>query len=138
GPLDRLRLLFGDELAEQLIWVESEHAGTRMSGYVGLPSLSKSTRKQQYLFLNGRWIQDRTLQHALTEAYRGLLMVGRQPVAFLSIDLPPDLVDVNVHPTKIEVRFQDAQQLYRQLLGMIRKRFLGMDLQSVLHVAPTG
>lgn len=133
--LDRLRLLFGDELADQLVWVESEHQGTRMSGYVGLPSLSKSTRKQQYLFLNGRWIQDRTLQHALTESYRGLLMVGRQPVAFLSIDLPPDQVDVNVHPTKVEVRFQDAQQLYRQLLGMIRKKFLSLDLQSPLHVA---
>jgi DNA mismatch repair protein MutL len=106
-----------------------------MWGYVGLPSLSKSTRKQQYLFLNGRWIQDRTLQHALTEAYRGLLMVGRQPVAFLSVDLPPDRVDVNVHPTKVEVRFQDAQQLYRQLLGMIRKQFLGMDLQSALQVS---
>jgi DNA mismatch repair protein MutL len=137
GSLDRLRLLFGDDLADQLVWVESEHQGTRMSGYVGLPTLSKSTRKQQYLFLNGRWIQDRTLQHALTEAYRGLLMVGRQPVAFLSIDLPPDQVDVNVHPTKIEVRFQDAQQLYRQLLGMIRKQFLGMNLQSPLHVPMT-
>jgi DNA mismatch repair protein MutL len=133
--LDRLRLLFGDELADQLVWVESEHHGARMSGYVGLPSVSRSTRKQQYVFLNGRWIQDRTLQHALTEAYRGLLMVGRQPVAFLFIDLPPDQVDVNVHPTKVEVRFQDAQQLYRQLLGMIRKTFLGMDLQSSLHVA---
>ncbi|MFO0917218.1 MAG: DNA mismatch repair endonuclease MutL [Planctomycetaceae bacterium] len=135
GLLDRLRLLFGDELADQLVWVDSEHAGVRMSGYVGLPSMSKATRKQQYLFLNGRWIQDRTLQHALTEAYRGLLMVGRQPVSFLSVDLPPDQVDVNVHPTKIEVRFQDAQQLYRQLLGMIRKRFLGMDLESSLQVS---
>lgn len=136
GLLHRLRLLLGDELADQLVWVESVHQGTRMSGYVGLPSVSKSTRKQQFLFLNGRWIQDRTLQHALTEAYRGLLMVGRQPVAFLSVDLPPDQVDVNVHPTKIEVRFQDAQQLYRQLLGMIRKQFLSMDLQSSLHVSP--
>ncbi len=135
GSLDRLRLLFGDELADQLVWVESEAAGVRMSGYVGLPSVSKATRKQQYLFLNGRWIQDRTLQHALTEAYRGLLMVGRQPVSFLSVDLPPDQVDVNVHPTKIEVRFQDGQQLYRQLLGMIRKRFLGMDLESALQVS---
>jgi len=138
GPLERLRLLFGDELADQLVWVESEHQGTRMWGYVGLPSLNKSTRKQQYLFLNGRWIQDRTLQHALSEAYRGLLMVGRQPVAFLSIDLPPDQVDVNVHPTKVEVRFQDAQQLFRQLLGMIRKQFLSMDLQSSLSVAANG
>ena len=107
GSLDRLRLLFGDELADQLVWVESEHQGTRMSGYVGLPSFSKSTRKQQYLFLNGRWIQDRTLQHALTEAYRGLLMVGRQPIAFLFLEMSPDQVDVNVHPAKAEVRFRE-------------------------------
>ncbi len=136
-PLDRLKLFFGSDLTDALIPVESEHSGVRMWGYVGHPNNSKSSRKQQYLFLNGRWIQDRSLQYALTEAYRGLLMVGRQPVAFLFIDLPPDRVDVNVHPTKIEVRFQDGQQLFRQLLSMIRTTFLGLDLQSQLRV-PVG
>ena len=136
-PLDRLKLFFGSDLTDGLIPVESEHSGVRMWGYVGHPNNSKSSRKQQYLFLNGRWIQDRSLQYALTEAYRGLLMVGRQPVAFLFIDLPPDRVDVNVHPTKIEVRFQDGQQLFRQLLSMIRTTFLGLDLQSQLRV-PVG
>ncbi|WLD12891.1 DNA mismatch repair endonuclease MutL [Planctellipticum variicoloris] len=132
--IERLELFFGADIAEQLIEVESEHNGVRMWGYVGHPALSKATRKQQYLFLNGRWIQDRTLQHALTEAYRGLLMVGRQPIAFLFIEIPPETVDVNVHPTKIEVRFQDAQQLFRQLLSMIRSKFLSLDLQSQLKV----
>ncbi|MBS0206230.1 MAG: DNA mismatch repair endonuclease MutL [Planctomycetes bacterium] len=133
-PLDRIRLFFGGDLAEELIPVESEQAGTRMWGYVGHPKQSKSTRKQQYLFLNGRWIQDRSLQHALTESYRGLLMVGRQPVAFLFIELPPDRVDVNVHPTKVEVRFRDSQQLFRQLLSMIRSKFLSMDIQAELRL----
>lgn len=136
-PLDRLKLFFGSDLTDGLIPVESEQSGVRMWGYVGHPNNSKSSRKQQYLFLNGRWIQDRSLQYALTEAYRGLLMVGRQPVAFLFIELPPDRVDVNVHPTKIEVRFQDSQQLFRQLLSMIRTTFLGLDLQSQLRV-PVG
>lgn len=131
-PLDRLRTFYGDDLAEQLIAVESEHAGTRLWGYVGHPSVSKSTRKQQSLFLNGRWIQDRSLQHALTEAYRGLLMVGRQPVAYLFFEMPTDRVDVNVHPTKTEVRFQDTQQLFRQLLSTLRTKFLSLDLQSTL------
>ena len=135
--IERLQLFFGAELAEQLIEVESEHNGVRMWGYVGHPGLSKATRKQQYLFHNGRWIQDRTLQHALTEAYRGLLMVGRQPVAFLFCEIPPETVDVNVHPTKIEVRFQDTQQLFRQLLSMIRSKFLSLDLQSQLRVPAT-
>ncbi len=133
-PLDRLKLFFGSDLTNDLIPVESNHSGVRMWGYVGHPNNSKSSRKHQYLFLNGRWIQDRSLMYALTEAYRGLLMVGRQPVAFLFIELPPDRVDVNVHPTKIEVRFQDGQQLFRQLLSMIRTTFLGLDLQSQLRV----
>ena len=132
-PLDRMKLFFGGEIADELIAVESTQAGVRMWGYVGHPSRSKSTRKHQYLFLNGRWITDRSLQHALTEAYRGLLMIGRQPVAFLFIELPPDRVDVNVHPTKVEVRFQDSQQLFRQLLSMIRSKFLTMDFQSELR-----
>ena len=114
--LDRLRLFFGSDLAERLIWVESQTDAARLWGYVGHPSESRSTRKGQYLFLNGRLIQDRSLQHALGEAYRGLLMTGRYPVAFLFLELSPELVDVNVHPTKAEVRFRDAQSLYRQLL----------------------
>jgi DNA mismatch repair protein MutL len=132
--LDRLELFLGSELARQLIPVESEHDGVRLWGYVAHPSQSKSTRKGQYLFLNGRWIQDRSLQHALSEAYRGLLMVGRYPIAFLFLEMPADIVDVNVHPTKCEVRFQDGQRLYRQMLSTLRSRFLGMNLDSVLCV----
>lgn len=131
-PLDRLQVFYGDDVVEQLIRIESEVGGVKLWGYVGHPSVSKATRKQQYLFLNGRWIQDRTLQHALTEAYRGLLMVGRQPIAFLFFELPTDRVDVNVHPTKSEVRFQDSQPLFRQLLAALRSKFLSMDLQSRL------
>lgn len=132
SPLERIKVFFGEDLAEQLIPVESEHNGIRLWGYVGHPDLNKATRKHQFLFLNGRWIQDRTLQHALTEGYRGLVMVGRHPVAFLFLELPPDLVDVNVHPTKSEVRFQDVQQLFRQVLSTIRTKFLSLDLQSKL------
>jgi len=131
----RIESLFGGELARHLIDVESEHDGVRLWGYVAHPSQSKSTRKSQYLFLNGRWIQDRSLQHALSEAYRGILMVGRHPIAFLFLELPAEMVDVNVHPTKSEVRFLDGQRLYRQLLSTLRSRFLGMDLSNDLTVA---
>lgn len=136
--LDRITLFFGGDLAKNLIPVESQHEGVRVWGYVAHPSQSKATRKGQYLFLNGRWIQDRSLQHALGEAYRGLLMVGRNPVTFLFIEMPADGVDVNVHPTKAEVRFRESQKLYRQLLSAIRTRFLGMDLNSELSVRGSG
>ncbi len=133
--IDRLKYFFGSSIADHLIWVESEANGVKMWGYVAHPSQNKPSRKWQHLFLNGRWFQDRAIQHALTEAYRGLLMVGRQPICFLFMDMPPSLVDVNVHPTKVEVRFVDSQQLYRQLLGMIRTKFLSLDLDSELKVS---
>ena len=136
--IDRLRLFYGKKLADHLIWVESEIDDVRIWGYVSHPSQNKSTRKGQYLFLNGRWIQDRTLQHALTEAYRGLLMVGRQPISFLYLDMPASMVDVNVHPTKSEVRFREGQHLYRQLLSTLRTQFLSMDLQSQMSLAKKG
>ena len=136
--LDRIRLLFGNELADNLIPVESESQGVRMWGYVGHPSVSKSTRKSQHLFLNGRWIQDRSLQHALTEAYRGLLMIGRQPISFLFMEVPAEIVDVNVHPTKSEVRFADSQALFRQLLSMLRTKFLSLNFESRMHLPSNG
>ncbi len=136
--LDRIRLLLGNELADNLIPVESESQGVRMWGYVAHPSVSKSTRKSQNLFLNGRWIQDRSLQHALTEAYRGLLMIGRQPIAFLFLEVPADIVDVNVHPTKTEVRFADGQALFRQLLSMLRTKFLSLNFESPMNLPAGG
>ena len=137
STLERIRRFYGSDLADKLIAVESEaetaSAGPmRLWGYVADPSVSKSTRKNQYLFLNGRCIQDRSLQHALSEAYRGLLMVGRHPVSFLFLELPPSLVDVNVHPTKNEVRFADSQSLYRQLLRTLRDKFLSLDFRANL------
>src|SRR5436190_8524188 len=134
--LDRIGLFFGADLAEHLIWVKSEFEKVRLWGYVGHPSQSKATRKGQYLFLNGRWITDRSLGHALAEAYRGLLMVGRNPVTFLFLEMPADMVDVNLHPTKAEVRFRESQKLYRQLLSTIRTKFLRMNLNSELQVRP--
>jgi len=121
GLIDRLQMFYGKSLTDHLVWVESEVGEVRMSGYVAHPSQSKSGRKWQHLFLNGRWFQDRSIQHALTEAYRGLLMVGRQPISFLFVDMPPSAFDVNVHPTKVEVRFVDGQHLYRQMLAPQQK-----------------
>ena len=130
GWLERIARFFGRELAEQMIWVESADGAVRLSGYVAHPSQSRSHNRMQYFFLNGRAIRDRALQHALGEAYRGLLMTGRYAIALLNFEMPPDLVDVNVHPTKLEVRFQDGGRLYSQLLGTLRTKFLTTDLTT--------
>jgi DNA mismatch repair protein MutL len=134
--LERIAGVFGRELADSLIWVESANGPVHLSGYAAHPDQSRSSNRMQYLFLNGRYIRDRALQHALSEAYRGLLMTGRYPITFLILALPPDQVDVNVHPTKLEVRFQDSGQLYSQLLSTLRTRFLSTDLTSRV-VTPT-
>jgi DNA mismatch repair protein MutL len=130
GWLERIAQCFGRELADNLIWVESAEDEVQLSGYAAHPGQSRSHNRMQYFFLNGRHIRDRALQHALGEAYRGLLMVGRFPIAFLAMKMPPELVDVNVHPTKLEVRFQDSGRLYSQLLGTLRGKFLTSDLNT--------
>jgi len=136
NPLERIAALFGRELADRLIFVESSDGDVRISGGVAHPSQSRSNNRMQYLFLNGRHIRDHALQHALAEAYRGLLMVGRYAIAFLSIEMPPDMVDVNVHPTKLEVRFRDGGRLYSQLLSTLRSKFLTTDLTTQAQAPP--
>ena len=131
--LERIARIFGQALADHLFWVESTDGPVRLWGYVAHPSHSRSNNRMQYLFLNGRCIRDRSLQHALGEAYRGLLMTGRYPIAFLFLEMPPEWVDVNVHPTKLEVRFQDSGRLYSQLLGTLRSKFLSTDLTPRLE-----
>ena len=125
--LQRIRALSGGEIADALIPVDRTEGAFRIHGFVADPVLSRGNNRYQYLFLNRRHIRDRSLSHALAEAYRGLLMTGRHPVAFLRLEIPPDQVDVNVHPMKTEVRFVDASKLYSLLLGMIRSDFLQRD-----------
>jgi DNA mismatch repair protein MutL len=129
---ERITTFFGHEIGDALIWVDNkdEESQVRLSGYVANPSHSRSNNKMQYLFLNSRFIRDRSLQHALGEAYRGLLMTGRYPITFLRLDMPAEMVDVNVHPTKLEVRFQDGGRVYSQLLGTLRNKFLASDLTA--------
>jgi len=126
----RISQFFGPEIGENLIPVSNEDDQVSISGFVVNPSVNRSNNRMQYLFLNDRFIRDRSLQHALSEAYRGLLMVGRYPICFLRMQMPFELVDVNVHPAKLEVRFQNGGAVYRQLLGTLRSKFLSTDLTA--------
>jgi DNA mismatch repair protein MutL len=133
---DRLGLFFGKELREQLYELKAEGGPLRLTGYIGNPACERGNAKLQYLFLNGRCIRDRSLMHALQEGYRGLLMTGRYAVAFLFLELPPELVDVNVHPTKTEVRFRDGHAVYHLVLTAIRERLRKENLTPQLHLPP--
>ena len=130
---ERIRAFFGDEVADSLISIDQRDERVGIHGYVTDPSVSRSNNRMQYLFLNGRYIRDRSLQHALGEAYRGLLMVGRMPVCFLHVQVDPKTVDVNVHPTKVEVRFEDSGAIYTRLLHSLRHKFLNSDLVAKIR-----
>jgi DNA mismatch repair protein MutL len=133
GLRDRLCLFFGAEVCDRLYAIESKQGLVRLQGYIADPTCERGNAKLQYLFVNGRWIRDRSLGHAIQEAYRGLLMTGRYAVVFLFLDLPPDQVDVNVHPTKAEVRFRDSQVIYHLVLAAIRERLRAENLTARLQ-----
>jgi DNA mismatch repair protein MutL len=133
GLLERIGLFFGPEVADLLYPIDAFHGPAHLYGYVADPACERGNAKMQYLFLNGRWIRDRSLGHALQEAYRGLVMTGRYATAFLFLDLPSDAVDVNVHPTKAEVRFRDGGALYSFFLATIRNRLNAENLTGRLR-----
>ena len=129
----RIGGLFGQALADRLLDVEGSDAEVTVRGFVGRPDDDMASGRLQHLFVGGRPFRDRSILHAVQEAYRGLLLSGRQPIVFLEIALPPEMVDVNVHPAKMEVRFRDPSRLYRLVLSTLRARFLACDLSARLE-----
>jgi DNA mismatch repair protein MutL len=136
GLRERLGLFFGAEVRDQLYPVRAAQGPVRLTGFIADPACERGNAKMQYLFVNGRWVRDRSLGHALQEAYRGLLMTGRYAVAVLFLELPPDQVDVNVHPTKAEVRFRDGQALYHLVFSAVRERLRAENLTARLQAPP--
>ena len=136
---DRIALYFGPDVSSALYELGASQGPVKLSGFVADPASDRGNPKLQYLFVNGRWVRDRSLGHALQEGYRGLLLTGRYAVAFLFLEIPPDQVDVNVHPTKAEVRFRDSSALYQMVLATVRERLRKANLTPRLVVPePSG
>ncbi|VTR99338.1 DNA mismatch repair endonuclease MutL [Tuwongella immobilis] len=135
GLTERIGMFFGGDVRESLREIRSNPGGmVDLWGYIADPSCDRGNAKLQYLYVNGRWIRDRSLSHAIQEGYRNLIMVGRYPIAFLFLDIPPDQVDVNVHPTKAEVRFRDSGALFSLIRQTIAKTLLGSNAIPALTV----
>lgn len=125
---DVLNEVYGLEAADQMVPIGEVEERRRddlppihVSGYVSLPSLNRSNRSHITLFVNGRWVQDSSLTYAVVQAYHTMLMTGRYPVAVVMIDLPADEVDVNVHPTKAEVRFRQQNAVFSAVQHAVRR-----------------
>lgn len=117
----RLATVFGKEFIENAIYLEEESTAFRMHGWVGLPHYSRSQADSQYFYVNGRIIKDKLISHAVRQAYQDVLYHGRHPIFALFLDINPRLVDVNVHPTKDEVRFREGRSVHDFLYRAIHR-----------------
>ena len=118
--LKRLASIIGREFAENALEINAEREDTLLTGYVGLPTLNRGNAKMQFLFVNGRPVRDKLFYGALRGAYRDFLASDRYPLVALFLTVPPDKLDVNVHPAKIEVRFSDANKVRGLIVGAIK------------------
>ncbi|HRJ76706.1 MAG TPA: DNA mismatch repair endonuclease MutL, partial [Anaerolineales bacterium] len=119
-----LAALYGVDVAKQMLEVMSDEESFRLSGFISPTSLTRSNRREITFFINGRWVQDSALNAALLQAYHTLLMVGRYPLTTLFLDISPEDVDVNVHPTKAEVRFRSQDKIFSFVQRSVRKALL--------------
>jgi len=136
----RLRVLavLGGELDDELLELDVTQRGIGIWGMVGKPAIARGTAKHQQVFLNGRFISDRSITHAIKEAYRGLIDPGRHPTIVLFLQIDPSQVDVNVHPTKAEVRFGNPAAMHGAILSAVRDCLRGADLTPALDLTSVG
>lgn len=119
-----LGILYGVDTARRMLEVLADYDDLKVKGYISPTSLTRSNRREITFFVNGRPVQDVTLTTSLVKAYHNLLMVGRYPMAVLFLEMSPESIDVNVHPTKAEVRFRDRDKVFSALQRAVRRALL--------------
>ncbi len=136
-PRDRALAVLGAELGPEFLDVAADRfddaRGLTLWGLAGRPSIARGSAKFQHVFVNGRPVRDRTIQHAIAEAYRGLIDPSRYPTVVLMLEMSPEGVDVNVHPQKAEVRFRDSSTVHSAVLRALRDALRGADLTPAYH-----
>ena len=120
--------VFGKDIASNLVDVNFQYENIRITGVVGKPEIARSNRSNQMFYVNGRFIKDKTLSAAAEEAYRTMIPHGKFGFCVLNINIPPEQVDVNVHPAKLEVRFSEEGKVFKAIHYAIKNTLLGVDL----------
>ena len=120
-PSERLRRILSVDFVERSVRLDETRQEFSLHGWVGLPTHSRSQADQQYFYVNGRVVRDKLVAHAVRQAYRDVLFHGRHPVFVLYLEVPAEGVDVNVHPTKHEVRFRDARAVHDFIFGTLNR-----------------
>ncbi len=133
---ERIAALLGDELPTSSLMVDEASAGLKLSGCIGLPAHARAGRDAQHFFVNSRFVRDKLLSHAVRQAYQDVLHHDRHPAFVLFLEIDPSRVDVNVHPTKIEVRFRDAHSMHQFVFHALNKALAGTAAgATAAHVA---
>jgi DNA mismatch repair protein MutL len=138
SPRQRVLAVLGEELAGELLEVTSDDRGIGLWGLAGTPHVARATARHLRVFLNGRLIADRSINHAIKEAYRGLIEPTRSPTIALYLEMDPALVDVNVHPAKAEVRFRNQGAVHGAVLSAVREALRKADLTPQFDLQRTG
>lgn len=133
----RVAAVCGPAFLEQALPIEVERNGLHLWGWVGLPTFSRSQADMQYFFVNGRAVRDKLVAHAVRQAYRDVLFNGRHPTFVLFLEVDPTTVDVNVHPTKHEVRFRDGRSVHDFLYGTLHRSLADVRPEDHLPTVPT-
>ncbi len=134
----RLADLFGEKAAGSAFYFEEQHPTVTLHGFLGKPDFSRKTRAEQYIFLNRRFILNRSISHAVLKGYEHLLEKGSFPFFTLFLTLDPRKVDVNVHPSKMEVKFEDESLMYRTVYHSVQHALSTHDLLPVMEVKGPG
>jgi DNA mismatch repair protein MutL len=120
-PQQRITDVLGSEFAAQSVWLEENSGGLRLWGMTASPTYQRHSRDSQYVFVNGRFVRDKLIAHAIKQAYQDVLHGDKHPAFVLFLELDPSLVDVNVHPAKTEVRFRESQAVHRFIFHSLHK-----------------
>lgn len=128
----RAMMVCGSAFMENAVHLDMERAGLTLTGWVGLPTFSRSQADLQYFFVNGRVVKDKLVTHAVRQAYRDVLYHGRHPAFILFLEVDPAMVDVNVHPTKHEVRFRDGRTVHDFLFSTLHRALAEIRPQDQL------
>ncbi|MHC4480376.1 MAG: DNA mismatch repair endonuclease MutL [Planctomycetota bacterium] len=138
GRAQRIGEFFGREVADNMVPIGRESPELRLEGFLLPPTVDRRNTRMQYTYVNRRYVRNRTLMHAIGEAYAGLMTPGRRPVCFLFLTLEPGQVDVNVHPTKLEIKFRESRQLHQQVLTALREGLRDAKLTPQVALGPEG
>lgn len=125
--------IFGKEISDNVLNVEYKFDNIQVTGLVGKPQIARSNRSNQIMYINGRSIKDKTISSAIDEAYRTIIPSGRFAFTILNLQMPTELVDVNVHPAKLEIRFQKEQEVFKAVYHAVKQALLENDLSRNLQ-----